>query len=180
MLVAAAWELNERLIYHTQPGRMLAGLNYDSEGTLKIDGEDDLPLLQPWSFQLTESAAIGNMTGDAALKNQPVMPMHTLTFRLATSRNNLFFKRNPTDNTVAKGLMEWVALIGDAIETTADGNDTVDAGLAGTCEKPLGLSINETETSQRAFHCFLEITLHPQHHCRGQRSAIRGGWLAEP
>lgn len=178
MLVAAAWEMNERLIYHTQPGRILAGLNYDQEGTLKIDGEDDMPLLQPWAFGLTEDAAPGGLTGAAALNNQPVMPTQTITFRLATNRNKLWFRRDPTIAANGKGIVEWVAAIVDAIETTADGNNVVDAGLSGTCEKPLRASISETETTQRAFHSFLEITLYPQHHCRGQRSAIRGTWPA--
>ena len=47
---AAAWVIDKRLTYHTGSGKSLDGLNYDTEGTLKVDGEDDLPLLQPWSY----------------------------------------------------------------------------------------------------------------------------------
>jgi len=170
-VTAAVWVMNERLVYHTQPNNMLAGLKYDREGTLKVDGKDDLPLLQPWSLNISESlfagAARKSDTSTISHRNQPVVEELTLVFRVACRRDRGFMRRNPSDPTSQKGILEWLALIRDAIETDPSG--VVDSSLNNSTSKPMKFSVQETETTQLAFHTFLEVvlTLHPSH--RGER-----------
>jgi hypothetical protein len=170
--VAAAWELNERLVYHTQPGRMLAGLNYDSEGTLKVDGHDDLPLLQPWTVQIEEGIAPGAPKAAHAgvtRKNTPVAETMTLVFRFGTSRRDGWFRRDPTLTSARKGFMEWLALVRDAIETDTQGD--ADAALNIGALRPVRFSVRENETTQLAFYCYLEVELLVQHYCRTERAS---------
>lgn len=175
---AAAWEINERLIYHSRDdGGMLRGLKYDKEGTFKVEGEDDLPLCQPYSLNLAESISPGApRTNDISKLASPVAGTQTLVYRVAVRRKDGWFRRDPTDSTQAKGLLEWLALIQDAIETTRDGEDEVDCSLDGALMKPPTFRIQETETTQKAFHCYLEVELDIKHHCRGER----GFELPEP
>ncbi len=173
--VAAAWEINERLIYHTQPGGILAGLKYDAEGTFKVDGEDDLPLLQPWAFQLSDALHAGapnTASRGLAQANQPLAETLTMTYRVATSRKNVWFRRDPTDTAAKKGLMEWVALIRDAIERpAADITSTEpDSRFGGGANKPVSFSISETNTTQQTFQCMLDVVVYVRPTCRGERS----------
>lgn len=158
--VAAAWEINERIIHHCQAGGLLAGLKYDKEGTYKIDGEDDLPLLQPWSVDFSEALFAGAPTqfiNGAAQANQPTSDALTLTFRMATSRRSGWFRRDPTNATAKKGLLEWICLIRDSIET--DKNGVVDSRLNTGVVKPLLYSIGESVTTELTFQCFFEVRL---------------------
>lgn len=170
--VTAAWEINQRLIYHTQPGRMLAGLKYDSEGTLKVDGFDDLPLLQPWTIGLAETLSPGAPKPETSVigrQNQPVSETQTLVFRFASYRRDGWFRRDPTDGTKRKGFLEWLSLIRDSMETSADGHNATDAALAGASMKPLTFAIRESETTQLSFSCFLEVEIYLKHYCRAER-----------
>jgi hypothetical protein len=167
---APAWEINERLTFHSQPGGMLAGLKYDPEGTKQSMGEDSYPSMQFDTFQLTESISAGApRTTDTAKKNSPVAPQQVVKYRCAFSRQKGLFRRDPTEPSVPKGALDWLALIIDAIETTRDGEDSVDTSLGGTVIQPTRVVVEENENTENAFHFFLEITLYPQHHCRGER-----------
>ena len=262
---AAAWEIDQRFLYHTATGEMLDGLNYDSEGTLKVDGEDDLPLVQPWAILTDEDLSPGIPSSgnrDTERKNQPVAETATFIYRVAASRTNLWFRRDPTDATASKGFLEWLCLIRDAIETPAfptnitltgsntpafnddyifnpsnkrwekdgdtsyyvyytpipevmniyglgdiqyiksgtssvaatnvvghytddgslgdtDGMDVAkgasqtiqpDAALQNAAYKPVKFRIRETDTTQLAYHCFLEVEIYLHHYCRSSRS----------
>lgn len=172
--VAAAWELNERIVYHCQPNGMLAGLKYDKEGTFKLDGEDDLPLLQPWSVDFTEAHMAGGprLTQNGPLEaNQPTADSLTLTFRLAGSRRAGWFRRDPTSATAKKGLLEWIALIRDAIETRKDGS--TDSRLNAGIVKPVLTSIGDTNTTELSFQCFFEVRLEVWPTYRGERRLTR-------
>jgi hypothetical protein len=167
---APAWEINERLIYHSQPGRMLAGLKVDREGTKQGMGEDSYPSMQFDTIQLTEELSPGApRTSDHTKKNSPVAPVQTLRYRCSFSRQKGLFRRNPLDPSAPKGAMDWLALIADAIETSRDGEDTVDTSLDGSVIRPTRVVIEENDNTESAFHFFLEITVYPQHHCRGER-----------
>ena len=158
--VAAAWELNERIIYHCQPNGILAGLKYDKEGTFKVDGEDDLPLFQPWSIDLTESFFAGAPTPNnngPNQANQPTADTLSLTFRLAVSRRVGWFRRDPTSLSAKKVMLEWLALIRDAVETNKEG--VIDSRLNCGVVKPMLCSIRETNTTELSFQCFFEIKL---------------------
>jgi hypothetical protein len=171
-VAAAAWEINERLVFHTQAGQMLAGLNYDKEGTLKVEGEDDLPVLQPWAVHFNEELFAGapNVRSQGRSEaNQPVAETLTLTFRVATSRRDGWFRRDPTDTTKRKGLIEWLALIRDAIETPTTGT-VPDSRFVGGASKPVTYSIPETKTSQLSFQCSLDVTVMLRPVCRAERS----------
>lgn len=171
---AAAWEINERLIYHSRSDdedALLRGLKYDKEGTFKVDGEDDLPLLQPWAYNFAEEIFAGApRTNDPEKLASPVMNTQTFVYRIATSRKKGWFRRDPTDANQGKGLIEWIAAIKDAIETTRDGEDEVDCSLGGAIAKPPTFRIQESEASQKAFHCYLEVELSLKPNCRAERT----------
>lgn len=169
---AAAWELHERLIYHSQTGRMLAGLEYDYEGTKNLNGESRLPIIQPFSFGLEESISPGAPKATAGTKNAVVLPEQRLTFTAAFSRRDSYFRRNPADATKPKGAMEWIGLILDAVEKTRADTPVVDTGLANTTIRPSTLSVEPEETTEMAFHFLLTFTLYPKHHCRGERASL--------
>jgi len=165
----AAWEVNERLIYHTRAGRMLAGLKYDHEGTLKVDGKDDFPLLQPWSINLEETVMPGAPRGRVAgqnFSNSPVSESLTLVFRFGALRTSLFMRRAITPSGKL-GALEWLAKIRDAIETDRQG--IIDPSLNNTIIKPITFKIQETETTQMAYTTFLEVVLPLNVVCRGER-----------
>lgn len=172
--VAAAWEMNERIIYHCQPGNMLAGLKYDKEGTYKVDGEDDLPLLQPWSISFMENIFAGapsSSTQGVSQANVPTSESLTLTFRFATSRRSGWFRRDPTNASSKKGMLEWISLIRDAIETNKQG--AIDSRLNCGLVKPVLYSIGESVTTEMAFQCYLEIRLEVWPTYRAERRLSR-------
>jgi hypothetical protein len=177
--LAAAWEVEKRILDHTgNEDGLLKGLHYDSEGTLKVDGEDQFPLLQPWSVHTTEKIFAGAPSdrGKGVDKsNPPVEPELVLTFRLAASRKHKWFRRDPTDESKPKGFLEWLALVCDAIETPYDeevdpDERPVDSRLSKGLIRPVAFAIRESECSQLRFQSFLEITLGVRAMCRGERS----------
>jgi hypothetical protein len=158
--VAAAWEMNERIIHHCQPAGLLAGLKYDKEGIYKIDGEDDLPLLQPWSISFMENLFAGApsiATSGDKQANQPTSESLTLSFRFASSRKNGWFRRDPTNTSSKKGMLEWLSLIRDAIETDKEG--MTDSRLKRGLVKPILYSIGDSVTTELSFQCYLEVRL---------------------
>jgi hypothetical protein len=170
---AAVWELDNRLAYHTQPGKMLAGMKYDREGTLKADGKDDLPLIQPWSINFDEALFPGAPSPGAnsiARKNHNAAETLILVYRLGFRRDHAFCRRDPTNVSAPKGMVEWLCLIRDAMETSAASDPIIDSGLAGSLMRPLGFAIRESETTQMAYYTFLEVTLPLHVACRAGRS----------
>lgn len=175
--VAAAWEIERRILLHTQAGGMLEGLNYDAEGTLKLEGEDDLPVLQPWGVTLEETLFVGAPASRGAGKDEANVPCYdklTLVYRFATSRSNGWFRRDPTVETSEKGFLEWLAVLRDAIELPSTEEDITtvkpDARLSGTANKPVSFAIQENTTTQLSFQCMLEIRLDLKAWCRAERS----------
>jgi len=168
MATAAAWVLNERIIHHSQSGGLLEGLKFDKEGTYDVDGESDLPLLQPLAVSLTEKVGPGFGASGAQGKNGTISPTWTMTYRLATSRRRLLFRRNPDVISEPKGFMEWACAIIDAMEINQDG--ALDAGLEGSIESPMLVNIGENTASQLSFQGIMQVVLHTKNHCRGERS----------
>lgn len=169
--VAAFWEVDKRIIYHTRIGEMLQGLHYDKEGTFKIEGEDTLPLLQPWGMSSNESTAkayAGMSVQDLGHGNSPVSDVVTVAFRISTSRKFGLFRRIPADNTDSqKGLLEWVASIKDAVETSVD--RVVDSRLNTAAWTPVRFSVGNSSLSQLCYSVFLEITVDSPPMDRAQR-----------
>ena len=169
---AAAWVIDKRLTYHTGSGKSLDGLNYDTEGTLKVDGEDDLPLLQPWSINIVENLWAGApVSGSTAARgNINTVESLDLTFRFATTRKNGWFRRDPTDSSASKGFLEWLALVRDAIEDTAASSPVADARLLQTLHRPLTISVGDSETSELTFQSYITVSCDLLPYCRGQRA----------
>lgn len=174
---AAFWEIENRLIYHSAVGRMLQGLHYDKEGTYKIDGEDTLPLLQPWGMQSEESLAPGAPRpnfNDRCAQNAPITDRIIAVYRFASSRKYGFFRRSPLDNNESqKGFMEWIACIKDACETSTD--DVVDASLKMNAWRPVKFSVGNSSASQLCFTAYLEIIIDipPMFRAERRLAAIR-------
>jgi len=174
---AAFWEIDNRLIYHSKVGGILQGLHYDKEGTLKIDGEDTLPLLQPWGIQSAEDYAPGAprpSNNERCRQNAPITDRVIAVYRFSSSRKYGFFRRNPTDNTESqKGFMEWVACIKDACETAED--MSIDASLKMNCWRPIKFAVSNSSATQLCFTAYIEITVDIPPMFRGERrlAAIR-------
>jgi hypothetical protein len=151
---------------------MLAGLAYEEEGTTGALGEDSYPTLQLYTLALDEKIGpgAGRAPQSGASKNTTVQNAQTIRFLGRFSRRSLFLRRNPTDTNASKGMMEWLALILDAIETRRDGTGVIDAGLENTVEAPCTVKIEESETTESAFHLYIDITVNTRHHCRGERA----------
>ena len=173
--VSALWELERRLNFHAQSGQILEGLKIDSEGTLKVDGHNDLPLCQRWAVGSRESFSAGAPRAGVSLgggsSNQPIAETLTVTYRVATARKYGWTRSDPTDANLPKGFVEWLALIRDAVET-ADGGET-DACLLETINKPPLFTIRESESSQLAFQVYLEMELELNHKCRAERHLLQ-------
>ena len=172
--VAAVWEVDKRIVHHCLSGHMLAGLKYDKEGTFKLDGEDDLPLLQPWAATFSEDYFAGaphaGISG-ADKSNQPTSESLVLTYRFASSRRNGWMRRDPTNPTQKKGMLEWLSLIRDAIETDVDG--VTDSRMGKMIVRPVLFSIGETTTTELSFQCFFEAKLDIWPYHRGERHLTR-------
>jgi hypothetical protein len=174
---AAFWEIDNRLLHHSKVGGILQGLHYDKEGTLKIDGEDTLPLLQPWGMQSSEDYAPGAprpSSSERCRQNSPITDRVIAVYRFSSSRKYGFFRRAPADNNESqKGFMEWVASIKDACETAEDGSP--DASLKMNAWRPIRFSVGNSTASQLCFTAYIEITIDipPMFRAERRLAAIR-------
>jgi hypothetical protein len=98
-------EVRQRLRYHAEAGagRSLDGLKIKSSSKYSADGEKDLPALMLIDLDSAEASGAGR---------------GTLSFLLRTYRKHDLVSEAAED---PLGLIDWLELIGDALETTPDG-----------------------------------------------------------
>lgn len=170
----AVWEINERLVYHSEEGtgRILDGLIYEHEGQKQVIGESDMPRLELFAVGWA-NALFAGAPREKGKKNAPLEPEINIRFRAAFSRRDFFFRRDPTSMSTPKGALEWVALIQDAIETERTAPFGVDAGICGTVTEPVICTFEEVEPTELAFYGILTVTVKAQPHCRGERHFTR-------
>lgn len=179
--LAACWEIHERLVYHTGANRMLAGLTFNTNIEKEVRGEDDLPVLEPFTVVWEEGIHPGapRSTSTPANKNSPIDLSLVVKYQYSFSRRAGFIRRDPTSATEPLGMLEWMAKIADAIETTRDGADTADAGIMDLVGRPVVCRWEEGEPSELAFQGLLELTINAKPYCRAERSGRYGGELED-
>lgn len=173
--LGAAWEVQERLVYHSQPGRFLSGLVVHEASENRVYGESDLPCLDPLSVDWSEELFAGQArTPDKEKKNVPILPILGLRYKAQFSRRCGLIRRDPTNPTTSKGMLEWQALIMDAVERMRDGSDEADAAICGYAAKPVAMRWEEPEMSELSYtvEFVIEISVFPM--CRSERGHTRG------
>mgnify|MGYP003625668711 CR=1 FL=1 len=166
MSTAAAWEIDRRLKFHSGTGEMLEGLNYDHEGKQGVEGKDGFPLLQPAGISFSENNFAGANAG--ILKN-PIQEELTLHYRVGSRKDALWVRRQ-LDVGAKKGLLDWLALIRDAMEISSESLE--DPTLGNTIVKPMEFSISENESTQIAFYTILEVKLYLRPCLRTERHKL--------
>lgn len=168
---AAAWEVERRIAEHCKEGGMLEGLHTEREGTIKVTGADDLPALQRVGLLMTESIFAGAHNTNSTQGSTPVQLEWVLAYRITTDQEYGFVRLDPeTQGKEGCGLMEWLALIMDAIETVPeDTTEKHDALLNKTCSKPVAFRITEVDPDQFGNTAVLEVVITAAPTCRGER-----------
>lgn len=142
------WMIDKRLSYHSQKGNMLSGLKYRKTPEIEEDGKSSFPYLRLMDFSYEEQHARG---GPRELSvpsqgNSPTFYVITCEYKLTCRRANGLFRKDPYDTSKGKGLLEWLALVTDAIETDEGG--FVDARLDNSTANPVMYRVDGTEPSQ--------------------------------
>lgn len=177
------WVIDKRLAYHSTSGtgRILDGINYDREGTLNIDGREDLPYVQPITFNDTEGWAVGGGSSGSRLGGTQTAIKSIMRFSLLISSRREFglFERDPTVtptgddlNYTGTGVLEWAQKVRDAIERTADGQEKTDALLESTVSKPVLSVLREAPVSDLSWSVMLDLQIDIESICRGARSIV--------
>jgi len=171
------WVIDRRLTYHTEKekDRLLDGLTYDREGTVEIDGMEDLPMCQP----LTISDQEGWAPGGGGTLGTPIMVSTAFQLLVAAKREYGLFRRDPTAiisgddaNYMGVGVLEWVNKIRDAVERKVDGTDAVDALLEGSISKPVLTTVRDMPVTDLAWTMLIEFRIDIESICRGARSYV--------
>lgn len=164
------WVIDRRLAFHTQPGQMLDGLKFYREGNKEATGKQDLPYVQWYALEDEEDWSDGGA-------GHPFKNVRTLVFEVAVFRAYGMFRRGfdtiEGDSDVSgggMGVLEWVDLVRDAIETDIDG--TTDPYLEGSQQRPILSSIVDQTPSDLAWSFLLAITVTIDFVCHGKRSVL--------
>lgn len=146
---------------------MLDGLTFKREGNFEAKGKQDLPYVQWYGLEDEEDWTAGAGT--------PVKSERKLLLEICAFRAYGMFRRDPTaaladSDTMGggKGVLEWVELVRDAIETKTTGE--TDPLLDGTQSRPILTAIREQTPSDLGWSFLLEVTVTIDSMCRGMRS----------
>ena len=169
-LCRPAWVIDKRLRFHTTAGEMLAGMTYRSFPDHEEDGKGSFPYVRTYEMSMEENAGAGAWKGQStvAAGNQPYEPSITLDMRIAVKRANGLCRVDPYDESKGRGLLEWVALVEDAIEIDLDGQ--TDARLEQSCGRPVIFEVSDTEVSQLTWAATLRVKCIMPFLHRGSRS----------
>lgn len=172
--VAAIWELQQRLIYHSQSGRILAGLKFEPNIEKQVIGESDLPCMEPYSVEWIEEINPGAPRSGSSpdKKNTPQSATITVKYLCSFARLDGFIRSNPANHNVPKGMLEWQAAILDAIESTRSTAPEADAALSNSLAKPIQFEFEESEPTELAFQCYLKAIIIPKPFCRRERTSL--------
>lgn len=163
LMVRPFWVIDQRLTYHTaQSGRLLWGLKYDPTLAHQVRGVRDLPFIMPYVYTDAETIGPGAKMGSNA---SPQWDALTLQFWLSSRKDFGLFQRDPTGSQF--GLLDWIAKVRDAIETTEDG--IIDDRLDSTACRPIGFAVRENDVSELSWTALLEITIQTDTYGRGTR-----------
>lgn len=172
-LAQALWVIDQRLRFHTGDGEMLDGMTYAHATEIKEDGEKDLPYIRLFDFTLEEGLGVGGHSRRDGLPvpsrgNQPASVTLTAQYMVACRLKHGMFRLDPDDASDGKGLVEWLALVCDAIEIDTDGK--VDSRLGNTTDVPVAFSVGETQRTGLSWSLVLNVTVELVSVGRGERS----------
>lgn len=190
--IKAVHEIDQRLIYHSveSSGRLLDGVLYDRAHTVKPLGVAQLPYVQPldWNDQEEAGVAGGSVDADCP-ENINVAYKHTMqvTYLVGARKEWGWFAQDNTDvgltasDTIdpkyiegGLGIMQVIARVKDAVETTRDGFATYDGSLGGLLFQPLAIAVRENFLTDTSSCVVLEIEMMLEAECRGKRSYEAG------
>lgn len=154
----APWVIDKRLAFHAQDGQMLDGLTYRRVPDIEEDGKGSFPYLRMMDMNYREEHAAGAWKEFSGSDegNTPTIYTVELDFRLSVKRSYGLFRSDPFNPEQGKGLMEWLALVTDAIESNEFG--ITDSRLESSVGRPVMYSVGGTELSQLAWSADFTIT----------------------
>jgi hypothetical protein len=169
------WILFNRIDFHVMPGNKLEKIKWFREGHQRIEGQAQLPSLQPLNIAVDSAifpgaARVGNNAPPK--KNSPLFNTIVVSFGLAVDTKHGFVQRDPNNPKQRPGYLDWAAIIMDAMETDIDG--TIDAGLNSSCSKPMTYQLREPDPTELAFSAVLDVILTSDGFYRGERCAKVG------
>lgn len=140
--------LHNRLLFHTQDGEMLHGLKYKEKPVVKNVGEKDLPYIAPLSFLEEEDMSMG---GAGSAKCDVI----TAEYQLGANAAHGFMRFDTTSTKL--GILEWVTLVRDAMETNEAGE--VDRELEKMAIKPIRFSTEDNTVDQLVASVTLKVEI---------------------
>ena len=162
---APAAVIYQRLLWHsTNALGLLYGLKVYETPEWRVEGEQDLPNLCVIDFSDEEGIFAGAVTGAYENANSVVSVTQTMILMLTVRRENGLFAKGTT---AVKGLLDWMALIRDAVETNESG--VVDSLLDETCERPFLTSMRDNVVRELSWSAGIQFTLYPRATVRGTR-----------
>lgn len=173
-LSAPVWVAFKRLEFHTQSGGMLDGLKFRKfDGTVRSEGTTSLPSLAALMVSVEQKAAPGGQEsarsgGDKVRSNNPLSNELVLKLELAVDQKHGLVKMDPESTTTRKGLLDWAALVMDAIETDVYGRP--DARLEQSLSEPVSFLFREPDLGTLSMHPIIEVILPMRMIARAERS----------
>lgn len=170
---AAVWTVCSRLQWHSREGGMLHGLKWLKDPAARVDDARSLPVLQPLRVSYQSEVFAGAPKDEKkgiSKSNTPLAHDMVLSLGLAVELKHGFVQMDPERQASRKGLLEWVGLIQDAIETGTDA--VVDARLDNTLYKPVGFALRDPDPGsiELSFHAVLDVILYTRPFCRAERA----------
>jgi len=163
--------IDERLIYHSADGsgRLLDGIKYDMEGKIEGKGARDYPYLQPVAFSDIETIGPGanHSRNEATQGASPAWDEQTFAFWIWAKRKHGFYARTPGSNLA---VMDWVCRFRDAIETTSDGEATLDRRLEEQAAEPIQFLASQNEVTELGWGVLVEIIVQTDTYCPAGRT----------
>lgn len=176
-VVRPLWALHQRLLAHTAPGGMLYPMRLDLIGTMEPQGQKDLPILQYIGIEEAEDQAAVGGAGNSKVD------IYRVRFAVQTFINYGVFRLDPVEDQSQLGMIEWTALVRDAIECKAD--RTLDPlfteyGERATLYKPCVFTTEDADKGQLVWENILVVEMWTQLYFPGNRTCISRGELATP
>lgn len=164
--------IEERIRYQAVEGgqRLLDGITFDREGTLQPVGRDLLPLVQLASYNATEQIFGGAPRPGTARGNTPLVTVGILEIYIFTYSGYGYSRQDPLDEEDGRGLLEWVALVQDAIERKPQLSFEADAFLEGSLCKPVKFEVRDNFLSDQSLGVLLALEWTTQPYCRSERT----------
>jgi len=172
-LVFPVKEIFTRLNAAATTGGLLEGLKIRTNPQKEPSSQRELPMIYPVEYADEDSPFAGAKrstatAGDGSSSGNNLQTKATLSLMLMFSREHGFFRESDSD---PYGLMEWVTMIKDVIETSLD-TEEPDGSLNGSCAEPFYISVADTKASELSWSVWFDIEYYPLPFVRGTRKDL--------